>query len=71
MTKKIPVFTTRPDTVYGVTYVVLAPEHPLTEKVTTPERKEAVSAFIQEVSSESEIDRTADDKPKKRHIDRR
>lgn len=63
--EKIAVFTTRPDTVYGVTYVVLAPEHPLTEKVTTPERKEAVSAFIQEVSSESEIDRTADDKPKK------
>ncbi|WP_324283098.1 leucine--tRNA ligase [Cyanobacterium aponinum UTEX 3221] len=63
--EKIPVFTTRPDTVYGVTYVVLAPEHPLTEKATTPERKEAVSAFIQEVSSESEIDRTADDKPKK------
>lgn len=63
--EKIAVFTTRPDTVYGVTYVVLAPEHPLTQKVTTPERKEAVSAFIQEVSSESEIDRTADDKPKK------
>lgn len=63
--EKIAVFTTRPDTVYGVTYVVLAPEHPLTAKVTTPERREAVSAFIQEVSSESEIERTADDKPKK------
>ncbi len=63
--EKIAVFTTRPDTAYGVTYVVLAPEHPLTEKVTTPDRKEAVSAFIQEVSNESEIDRTADDKPKK------
>ncbi|MGI0481634.1 leucine--tRNA ligase [Geminocystis sp. CENA526] len=63
--EKIAVFTTRPDTVYGVTYVVLAPEHPLTQIVTTPERKEAVEAFIQEVSNESEIDRTADDKPKK------
>ncbi|BAQ62049.1 leucyl-tRNA synthetase [Geminocystis sp. NIES-3708] len=63
--EKIAVFTTRPDTVYGVTYVVLAPEHPLTQIVTTPEKKEAVEAFIQEVSNESEIDRTADDKPKK------
>ncbi|WP_017293051.1 leucine--tRNA ligase [Geminocystis herdmanii] len=63
--EKIAVFTTRPDTVYGVTYVVLAPEHPLTQIVTTPDRKEAVEAFIKEVSEESEIDRTADDKPKK------
>lgn len=63
--EKIAVFTTRPDTVYGVTYVVLAPEHPLTQVVTTSDRKEAVEAFIKEVSQESEIDRTADDKPKK------
>ncbi|BAQ63403.1 leucine--tRNA ligase [Geminocystis sp. NIES-3709] len=63
--EKIAVFTTRPDTVYGVTYVVLAPEHPLTQVVTTSERKEVVEAFIKEVSEESEIDRTADDKPKK------
>ena len=62
---KIAVFTTRPDTVYGVTYVVLAPEHPLTPKVTTPERQEAVSAFIEEVKQESEIERTAEDKPKR------
>ena len=65
MDEKIAVFTTRPDTVYGVTYVVLAPEHPLTPKVTTPERKEAVEAFIQEVAIESEIERTAEDKPKR------
>jgi len=63
--EKIAVFTTRPDTVYGVTYVVLAPEHPLTPKVTTPERKEIVEKFIAEVAQESEIDRTAEDKPKK------
>jgi leucyl-tRNA synthetase len=63
--EKIAVFTTRPDTVYGVTYVVLAPEHPLTPVVTTEDRKEAVQAFITEVSHESEIDRTAEDKPKK------
>lgn len=63
--EKIAVFTTRPDTVYGVTYVVLAPEHPLTPKVTVAQQKDAVDAFIEEVSSESEIERTAEDKPKK------
>ena len=63
--EKIGVFTTRPDTVYGVTYVVLAPEHPLTPKVTTVDRKAAVDAFIKEVSEESELERTAEDKPKR------
>ncbi len=65
LNEKIAVFTTRPDTVYGVTYVVLAPEHPLTPKVTSAERKAAVDAFIQEVSEESELERTAEDKPKR------
>ncbi len=62
---KIAVFTTRPDTVYGVTYVVLAPEHPLTLEVTTSEQKEAVEAFIKEIKQQSEIERTAEDKPKR------
>ncbi|MEL6501608.1 MAG: leucine--tRNA ligase, partial [Cyanobacteria bacterium J06623_1] len=62
---KIAVFTTRPDTVYGVTYVVLAPEHPLTPEVTTPEQKAAVEAFVAEIKGESEIERTAEDKPKR------
>ncbi|MDR9402695.1 MAG: leucine--tRNA ligase, partial [Halothece sp. Uz-M2-17] len=62
---KIGVFTTRPDTVYGVTYVVLAPEHPLTPQVTTTDQKESVEAFIEEVSNESELERTAEDKPKR------
>lgn len=62
---KIAVFTTRPDTVYGVTYLVLAPEHPLTPEVTTPEQQEAVSTFIEEIKGESEIERTAEDKPKR------
>jgi len=65
MAEKIAVYTTRPDTVYGVTYVVLAPEHPLTRLVTTPEQQTAVEAFIQEVSSQSELERTAEDKPKR------
>ncbi|MDJ1171422.1 leucine--tRNA ligase [Roseofilum sp. BLCC_M154] len=62
---KIAVFTTRPDTVYGVTYVVLAPEHPLTPQVTTPDRQQAVSEFITSLEGESDIDRTAEDKPKR------
>ncbi|VEP11947.1 Leucine--tRNA ligase [Hyella patelloides LEGE 07179] len=65
MDEKVAVFTTRPDTVYGVTYVVLAPEHPLTPQVTTSEQKSAVEKFIEEVANESEIDRTAEDKPKR------
>ena len=64
MDEKIAVFTTRPDTVYGVTYVVLAPEHPLTPKVTTPEQKTALAEFMDKIKGQSEIERTAEDKPK-------
>ncbi len=63
--EKIGVYTTRPDTVYGVSYVVLAPEHPLTQRVTTPEHKAAVEAFVNEVTNQSELERTAEDKPKR------
>ncbi|OKH28360.1 leucine--tRNA ligase [Chroogloeocystis siderophila] len=63
--EKIGVYTTRPDTVYGVTYVVLAPEHPLTKRVTTPDRQASVAAFVQEVANQSELERTAEDKPKR------
>ncbi len=63
--EKITVFTTRPNTVYGVSYVVLAPEHPLVETLTSTAQKEAVEAFIQEVKNLSEIDRTSDDRPKR------
>ncbi len=51
------VYTTRCDTIYGVTYVVLAPEHPLAAKLTTPEQKEAVEAYIGYASRSSEIER--------------
>jgi leucyl-tRNA synthetase len=60
----IAVFTTRPDTVYGVSYVVLAPEHPLTLKVTSARQKAKVNAFIQDVTNQSELERTAEDRPK-------
>ena len=65
MDEKIGVYTTRPDTIYGVSYVVLAPEHPLTAQVTKGDRKAAVEAFAKEVTSESELERTAEDKPKR------
>ncbi len=61
----IGVYTTRPDTIYGVSYVVLAPEHPLTKRVTTKEQQAAVETFIKEVSNQSELERTAEDKPKR------
>lgn len=63
--EKIGVYTTRPDTVYGVSYIVLAPEHPLTQRVTTAGQKSVVEAFIKDVSTQSELERTAEDKPKR------
>jgi leucyl-tRNA synthetase len=63
--EKIVVFTTRPDTAFGVSYVVLAPEHPLVAQVTTEGQRSAVDAFITEVQSQSDIDRTAEDRPKR------
>lgn len=53
------VFTTRPDTLFGVTFVVLAPEHPLVNKITTPAQKAAVTTYQQKAASKSEIDRKA------------
>ena len=55
----LEVFTTRPDTIMGVTYVVLAPEHPLVKKITTPEHAKQVEKYIQEVSSKSDLERTS------------
>jgi len=60
----IEVFTTRPDTLWGVTYMVLAPEHPLVEKLTTAEQADAVNAYAAQARKETEIDRTAADKEK-------
>ncbi len=62
---RIAVFTTRPDTLGGVSYVVLAPEHPLVAALTAPAQQETVAAFVAEVSRESERDRTAEDRPKR------
>ncbi len=63
--ERITVFTTRPDTIYGASYVVLAPEHPLVARLTTEEQAIHVEAFCDLVSRQSEQERTADDKPKR------
>jgi leucyl-tRNA synthetase len=54
----ITVFTTRPDTLFGATYMVLAPEHELVDKITTAEQRAAVDAYRAEVALKSELDRT-------------
>jgi len=60
----MPVFTTRPDTLYGVTYMVLAPEHPLVEHLTTPEQKPAVQEYVEQARRESDIQRTSTEREK-------
>ncbi|MGG4467462.1 leucine--tRNA ligase [Paenibacillus alvei] len=52
------VFTTRPDTLFGATYAVLAPEHALVDKITTAEQKEAVEAYLEKIKSKSDLERT-------------
>lgn len=52
------VFTTRPDTLFGATYAVLAPEHPFVDKITTAEQKAAVDAYIEKIKSKSDLERT-------------
>jgi leucyl-tRNA synthetase len=56
--QKITVFTTRPDTLFGATYAVLAPEHPLVEVLTSPEQAEAVANYRSAVSNKSDLERT-------------
>ena len=63
--EQITVFTTRPDTIFGVSYLVLAPEHPRVAGLTTAEQAIHVQAFCDLVSRQSELERTADDKPKR------
>ena len=60
----ITVFTTRPDTLFGVTYVVIAPEHPLVKKLTRPEFKEGVDNYLDSIKSLTEIERTSTVKEK-------
>lgn len=56
--EEFTVFTTRPDTLFGATYCVLAPEHPLVKKITTSEQKEAIENYLKEVQKKSDLERT-------------
>ncbi|MGE5527794.1 MAG: leucine--tRNA ligase [Patescibacteria group bacterium] len=58
------IFTTRPDTLWGVTFMVLAPEHPLVAGITTPERRVEVEAYVSQASRQTEIARLAADREK-------
>ncbi|MFA6030352.1 MAG: leucine--tRNA ligase [Elusimicrobiota bacterium] len=54
----VPVFTTRPDTLFGATYLVLAPEHPLVEQIVVPDQKSEVEAYVDKARRKSELERT-------------
>ncbi|RTZ10207.1 leucine--tRNA ligase [Flavobacterium sp. GSP27] len=56
----VGIFTTRPDTIFGVTFMTLAPEHPLVQEITTEEQKAAVNAYVEKTSKRSERERMAD-----------
>jgi leucyl-tRNA synthetase len=62
---KISVFTTRPDTVFGVSYLVLAPENPLVKELTTDEQREAVEGYVDEATHKTELERVAADEKSK------
>ena len=62
--KEIRVFTTRPDTIFGVTSMVLAPEHPLVAQITTPERKAEVEAYVEQARKQTEIERLSTEREK-------
>lgn len=55
---RVTVFTTRPDTLFGATYMVLSPEHALVESITTPEQREAVTAYQRAATAKSDLERT-------------
>ncbi|NLE09096.1 MAG: leucine--tRNA ligase, partial [Dehalococcoidales bacterium] len=62
--KEIKIFTTRPDTAYGVTFMVLAPEHPLVKTITVPEQRTAVDAYIEKSRQQTELERLSAEKEK-------
>lgn len=61
---EMPIFTTRPDTLWGATFMVMAPEHPLVDKITTPEQANAVLEYRQQTQRMSDIDRESAEREK-------
>lgn len=61
---ELPIFTTRPDTLWGATFMVLSPEHPLVEKLTTPEQSAAIETYKTATAAETDIERTAENREK-------
>ncbi len=61
---EIKVFTTRPDTLFGATFMVLAPEHPLVEKLTSPGQRAVVAAYVEQAQGETEIERLSTERDK-------
>ena len=61
---EVEVYTTRPDTLFGATYMVLAPEHPLVAEITTDQQRDAVDAYVETAVHKSELERTAETKEK-------
>jgi leucyl-tRNA synthetase len=62
--REIKIFTTRPDTLWGVTFMVLAPEHPLVNEITAPQYREQVNQYVQQASRQTEIERLVAGKEK-------
>ena len=63
-TRTLPVYTTRPDTLYGATFMVVAADAKLAQEICAPDRREALDAYVAEVRKASDIDRLASDRPK-------
>jgi leucyl-tRNA synthetase len=63
---RLEVFTTRPDTVFGATFMVMAPEHPLVGKITTADRRQEVEEYVAKARNETEIERLSTDEAKKK-----
>ena len=64
LNESLTVFTTRPDTLFGATYMVMAPEHPLVQKLVTKDQESAVKKYSEEASKKSDLDRTELNKEK-------
>jgi leucyl-tRNA synthetase (EC 6.1.1.4) len=68
--QKLKVFTTRPDTLYGATFMVVAPEHPIVQEITTAEQKDRVGTYIKAAQAKSDVERQETDREKTGRVHR-